>query len=133
MSEAIPAPSAPPTAAAADPLAQARREASIALLTMAVLLAGFPGVLIVVPRLLGAPVDVGQTLLAFGVLFGLAAAFATTGVWARYQTLPAAVVGLILYLVLAVLHLAVGLVLILLALLLVKSIRTCLKGRRAVG
>jgi len=82
------------------------------------------------PRLLGATVDVVQRLRELGWLLGLAIVFAATGVWARYSPLPAAVVGLVLYLLLAVLSLAVGLVLILLAVLLVKAIRTCVKARR---
>jgi len=133
MSEAspgLPATCDSPRSIVNDPLAQARREASVALFTIAALLVGFAVLLLVMPRLLGATVDVVQRLRELGWLLGLAIVFAATGVWARYSPLPAAVVGLVLYLLLAVLSLAVGLVLILLAVLLVKAIRTCVKARR---
>ena len=80
-SPAVPATSSSPPAVAGDPQAQARREASIALFTIAALIAAFSVLLIVMPRLLGATVEVVQMLLALRWMLALAVVFAGLGAW----------------------------------------------------
>jgi hypothetical protein len=61
---------------------------------------------------------------------GFAAAFLALGLWARSRPLPAAILGLALYATFTALNWALGLLLILLAVLLLKSIWTCLRARQ---
>jgi hypothetical protein len=123
------APAEPRKAAAVDPAAQARREASLALFALAILQLGFTGLMALIRQLMGVPLGSNRLTLELALTIGFGIAFAGLGMWARYRTLPAAVVGLVLYVVFAVLNVALGVILILLAVLLVKAIRTCLKIR----
>ena len=124
------APSAPPvpgeTKPAADLLAQARKEASRALFTLAVLQLFFTGMIVLTRWLLASPLEPA----ALGLMLGFAAAFAGLGLWARSSPLLPAFIGLALYAAIAVGSIALGLVLSLLALLLAKSIHSSLKARR---
>lgn len=121
--------SEPEKHAPADPAAQARREASLALFALAILQLCFTGLIAVMAHFVSAPVEPGGTARELVKTIGFGIAFAGLGVWARYRTLPAAVLGLVLYVVFAVLNVALGLILILLAVLLAKAIRTCLRLR----
>lgn len=92
----------------------------------------------VTPRLFGATVDPGRMALALGWTAGVGSLFAGLGVWARYRPLPAAAVGLGLFVLFAVADIVAapervgkGIILqLVLAALLVKAIRTCLKARQ---
>ena len=123
------APAEPRKTAAVDPAAQARREASVALFALAVLQLCFTGLMLLVRQFMGGPIEPGRLTLDLAATIGFGIAFAGLGLWARYRTMPAAVLGLVLYVVFAVLNVALGLLLILLAALLVKAVRTCLKLR----
>jgi hypothetical protein len=127
-----------PAAAPADPMAKARKEASGALFVIAFLqLVCVTALLVITPRLLGATVDPSGMALALGWTVGLGAVFAGLGVWARYRPLPAAAVGLGLYVLLTVAEVVSapervgkGVILrLILVALLAKAIRTCLKAR----
>jgi hypothetical protein len=121
---------------------QARKEACGALLTLALLQFGYAALLVVLPRLLGASVDPGGLAIALAWTTGLGVIAAALGVWARFRPLPAAVVGLGLFAVLTLLtvasasqHVTKGsvvqlIVQVVLAAILVKSIRTSLRLRR---
>ena len=128
-----------------DLLKQARKEASGALFTQAILQFGFAAVLVVLPRLLGASVDSAGLALALGWTVGLGVIAAALGAWARFRPLPAAVIGLGLFGALTALtvlsapkHDVRGgfvqlIVQVVLSVILVKSIRTSLRLRRGLA
>ena len=127
---APPAPQAPGEAKrAVDLAARARKEASWALFSLAGLPVAFTAMSVLIPRLLGVEVDPAALAEVLAWTAGFAVTFTALGVWARSRPLPPAVLGLALYVVLAVKSLALGLVLSLLAVLLIKSIHTSLKAR----
>ncbi|HKI30403.1 MAG TPA: hypothetical protein VKA46_00830 [Gemmataceae bacterium] len=156
MSQAVPASqagedraavvgAAPQPAAATDPLARARKEASATLFVIAFLLLCSTVMVAVLPLLLGATTAWGAMALALGRTGGLTIIFAALGVWARFKPLPAAAVGLGLFIVLVVLavlnilsaheRIGVGIVVqflvqFVLGALLVNAIRISLKGAR---
>jgi hypothetical protein len=128
--EPTPPPVAPPPAPP-DPLARARKEASWGLLGLALFLLGLGALGALMPRLLGATIDPREAALALGATLALAVAFGGLGLWARRRPLPAALLGLALYLAFTALNPVIGLLLILLAALLVKASWTCLRARQS--
>jgi hypothetical protein len=120
---------APPTTTV-DPLTRARKEASWSLIALAIMPTAFAAMGALLPRLLGVTTEARQPTQVLGVTLGFAAAFLALGLWARSRPLPAALLGLALYATFTALNWALGLLLILLAVLLLKSIWTCLRARQ---
>jgi hypothetical protein len=120
---------APPTATV-DPLTRARKEASWSLIALAIMPVTFAAMGALLPRLLGVTTESRQPTPVLGATLGFAVAFLALGLWARSRPLPAALLGLALYVTFTALNLALGLLLILLAMLLLKSIWTCLRARQ---
>jgi hypothetical protein len=120
---------APPTTMV-DPLTRARKEASWSLIALAIMPTAFAAMGALLPRLLGVTTEARQPTQVLGVTLGFAAAFLALGLWARSRPLPAAILGLALYATFTALNWALGLLLILLAVLLLKSIWTCLRARQ---
>ncbi len=124
------APPARPPLTVSDPPARARKEASWALLALGVLQLAFGAMSALLPRLMGATTELQRPMLGFGTMLALAVAFLGLGFWARTRPVPAAFLGLVLYAAVTAFNWALGLLLVLLALLLIRSIWTCLRARQ---
>jgi hypothetical protein len=133
-----------PRTASAQPdlLKQVRKETAAVLFTVALLQFGFTGLLLLWSRLLGEAVGPAALALELGLTAGPGLVATALALWALSRPLPAASVGLGLLAVLTALNVEtlryrIGgnviflMVHLVLAALLVRSIRTCLRLRRA--
>jgi hypothetical protein len=118
-------------------MAEARKEASGILFAIAILQLICGGILIALaPQIMGAPIPDDDMVFFIAEWFGIAVVFALLGLWARVLPLPPVIIGLILYVSLAVAAAVVNpetikngiIVKIVIILGLIRAIRTCLSA-----